>query len=169
MRVRPLYTCRPSAEWKPSLPEADALLFDNGYGGFTRDSGDYRITLPAGRQTPAPWCNPLCSDCFGTLAGESGLTAGERHAVAQHVAELNAEAALAAHHRPKAGTSARLPVLLGYATLITERPDQASPEAIQALMSAGLAPRDVVMLGQLIAHVNFEARLLAGLRLLEAV
>ena len=48
------------------------LLFDNGYGGFTRDGGDYRITLPAGRQTPAPWCNPLCSDCFGTLAGESG-------------------------------------------------------------------------------------------------
>ena len=103
------------------------------------------------------------------FAGESGLTPAERHAVVQHVAELNAEAALAAHHRPKAGTSARLPLLLGYATLITERPDQASPEAIQALMSAGLAPRDVVMLGQLIAHVNFEARLLAGLRLLEAV
>ena len=38
--------------------------------------------LPAGRQTPAPWCNPLCSDCFGTLAGESGLIftyAGNSH------------------------------------------------------------------------------------------
>lgn len=54
VRVRPLYTCRPSAEWKPSLPEADALLFDNGYGGFTRDSGDYRITLPPGGRPPRP-------------------------------------------------------------------------------------------------------------------
>ena len=82
MRVRPLYTCRPSAEWKPLLPEADAMLFDNGYGGFTRDGGNYRITLPAGRQTPAPWCNPLCSEHFGTLAGESGLLftyAGNSH------------------------------------------------------------------------------------------
>lgn len=99
--------------------------------------------------------------------GKSGLTTGERHAVAVHVAELNAEAALAAHHRAKAGTSARLPALLTYAELITKQPDQASPEAIQALIAAGLAPRDVVMLGQLIAHLNFEARLLAGLRLLE--
>lgn len=98
---------------------------------------------------------------------ESGLTTGERHAVALHVAELNAETALAAHHRPKAASSDRLPVLLAHAEMITKQPDQATPEAIQALMAAGLAPRDVVMLSQLIAHVNFEARLLAGLRLLE--
>ena len=100
--------------------------------------------------------------------GESGLTRAERHAVARHVAELNAEAALAAHHAAKAGTSARLPALLAYAALITHHPDQASEAAIASLMQAGLAPRDVVMLGQLIAHLNYEARLLAGLRLLEA-
>lgn len=99
--------------------------------------------------------------------GESGLTSAERHAVARHVAELNAEAALAAHHQARAGDSPRLPVLLDYATLITRTPDLASPEAIQGLMQAGLAPRDVVMLGQLIAHLNMQARLLAGLRLLE--
>lgn len=100
--------------------------------------------------------------------GESGLTTAERHAVARHVAELNAEAALAAHHAARAGDSPRLSVLLDYATLITRTPDRASPEAIEGLMAAGLAPRDVVMLGQLIAHVNMQARLLAGLRLLEA-
>ncbi|MBX9750393.1 MAG: hypothetical protein K5Q68_12485 [Roseococcus sp.] len=99
--------------------------------------------------------------------GESGLTGAERHAVARHVAELNAEAALAAHHQARAGDSARLPVLLDYATLITHTPDQATPGAIEKLMAAGLAPRDVVMLGQLIAHLNMQARLLAGLRLLE--
>lgn len=73
VRARPLYLCRPSAEWKQRLPAAEALLYDNGYGGFTKDGGDYRITLPPARQTPAPWCNPLCSEHFGTLAGESGL------------------------------------------------------------------------------------------------
>ena len=81
VRARPLYACRPSAEWKQALPETDALRFDNGYGGFTRE-GDYQITLPSGRQTPAPWCNPLCSEHFGTLAGESGLIftyAGNSH------------------------------------------------------------------------------------------
>ncbi|WP_431303552.1 hypothetical protein [Sediminicoccus sp. BL-A-41-H5] len=118
----------------------------------------------------------LRPDVRGSLAGyeaaifqgESGLTAAERHAVARHVAELNAEAALAIHHQARAGDSPRLPVLLDYATLITRTPDRASPEAIETLMAAGLAPRDVVMLGQLIAHVNMQARLLAGLRLLEA-
>jgi len=99
--------------------------------------------------------------------GESGLTSAERHAVARHVAELNAEAALAVHHQARAGDSPRLPALLDYATLITRTPDQATPGAIQALMEAGLAPRDVVMLGQLIAHLNMQSRLLAGLRLLE--
>lgn len=99
--------------------------------------------------------------------GESGLTRTERHAVALHVAELNKDAALAELHRAKAGDSPRIPVLLAHATMLTKAPDQATPEAIQTLIAAGLAPRDVVMLSQLIAHVNYEARLLAGLRLLE--
>lgn len=101
--------------------------------------------------------------------GESGLTRAERHAVARHVAELNDDAPLAARHAPLAGGTPRLAVLLAHATMLTVDPDQATPEAIQALIAAGLAPRDVVMLSQLVAHVNYEARLLAGLRLLEAV
>lgn len=96
---------------------------------------------------------------------ESGLTRTERHAVALHVAELNKDEALAAHHRGKAGDTPRIPILLAHATMLTKVPDQATPEAIQALIAAGLAPRDVVMLSQLVAHVNYEARLLAGLRL----
>jgi len=99
--------------------------------------------------------------------GESGLSSDERHAVAMHVAELNGEAVMATHHRTRSGESARLPALLAHAEMLTMRPDQATPEAIQALLAIGLAPRDVVMLSQLIAHVNYETRLLAGLRLLE--
>ncbi|WP_424814069.1 CMD domain-containing protein [Roseococcus sp. YIM B11640] len=103
------------------------------------------------------------------FGGPSGLTEAERHAVALHVAELNKDAALAAYHRAKAGDSPRIPVLLAHATMLTKMPDQATPEAIATLSKAGLAPRDIVMLSQLIAHVNYEARLLAGLRLLEEV
>jgi len=99
--------------------------------------------------------------------GDSGLTSGERHAVAMRVAQLNGEAVMVAHHGARAGASARLPALVAHAEMLTLRPDEATPEAIQALLAAGLAPRDVVMLSQLIAHVNYETRLLAGLRLLE--
>ena len=101
------------------------------------------------------------------FSGESGLTSGERHAVAMHVSEMNGEAVMVAHHRVRAGQSDRLPALIAHAEMLTRRPDQATPEAIQALLATGLAPRDVVMLSQLIAHVNYETRLLAGLRLLE--
>ena len=99
--------------------------------------------------------------------GESGLAREERHAVAQAVAEWNAEPALAAHHAARAGTSPRLPALLAHAEMLTRRPDQATPEAVRALAGAGLAPRDVVMLSQLVAHMNFMARMLASFRLLE--
>lgn len=71
--ARPLYTCRPSTQWKAELPPVEETLFYNGYGGFTHAEGNYQIFLPPGVQTPAPWCNPLCSQGFGTLASESGL------------------------------------------------------------------------------------------------
>lgn len=67
-----LYRHKPSAAWKHALPSMEELQYDNEFGGFTSD-GNYTILLPPGRQTPAPWCNPLCSDSFGTLAAESGL------------------------------------------------------------------------------------------------
>ncbi len=82
--VKPMPTRQtlPPRQW-PELPlEQEVLLFDNGYGGFTQNSGDYVIHLPAGRCTPAPWSNPLCNARFGTLATESGLAftyAGNSH------------------------------------------------------------------------------------------
>lgn len=70
---RPAFFYRPDVRWKNPLPPGKELAFFNGYGGFTPDEGDYVVLLPPGRQTPAPWRNPLCSQAFGTLAGESGL------------------------------------------------------------------------------------------------
>lgn len=70
---RYLYRQKGAQAWKLSLPATDELLCSNGYGGFSQEEGNYVITLPPGRQTPASWCNPLCNEHFGTIAGESGL------------------------------------------------------------------------------------------------
>ncbi len=48
------------------------LIFDNGLGGFTPDGHEYIITLQPGQTTPAPWCNVLANEQFGTVISESG-------------------------------------------------------------------------------------------------
>ncbi|MDR3460465.1 MAG: glucoamylase family protein [Verrucomicrobiae bacterium] len=59
-------------------PEAPAplppreLIFDNGFGGFTRDGHEYVITLQPDQMTPAPWVNVLANPFFGTVISESG-------------------------------------------------------------------------------------------------
>ena len=72
-QARAVYQTPSSARWNPALPPAKPLWEENGYGGFTQEEGNYQIQLEAGRHTPAPWCMPLCSQTFGTLASESGL------------------------------------------------------------------------------------------------
>src|SRR3546814_15945037 len=44
------------------LPRPSDLQFDNGWGGFAPDSGDYVICLEPGATTPAPWSNVLATD-----------------------------------------------------------------------------------------------------------
>ena len=48
------------------------LIFSNGFGGFTPDGKEYVITLKSGVSTPAPWCNVLANEHFGTVVSESG-------------------------------------------------------------------------------------------------
>jgi len=58
----------------PDLPlelPAD-LMFENGFGGFSANGNEYVMHLPAGERTPAPWCNVLANEQFGTLVTESG-------------------------------------------------------------------------------------------------
>lgn len=49
------------------------LQFYNGIGGFETGSGDYLIYLEADEQTPAPWCNVLANENFGTIVNASNL------------------------------------------------------------------------------------------------
>ena len=96
-----------------------------------------------------------------------GLSSGEKHAVALHVAGLHDCAELAAHHRPLAGDSARLPAMLAHAEMLSLHPEQASRAALAGL--AALTPAEIVMLSQLIAFLAYEIRLLRGLQLLDGV
>jgi cyclic beta-1,2-glucan synthetase len=55
------------------LKRPSNLMFDNGFGGFDPHTGDYVIHLESGMSTPAPWCNVIANEIFGTVVSESGL------------------------------------------------------------------------------------------------
>ncbi len=55
-----------------SLPRPDALVFDNGLGGFSADGREYVIHLEPGASTPAPWVNVVANPHLGFVVSESG-------------------------------------------------------------------------------------------------
>ncbi|PUB12428.1 GH36-type glycosyl hydrolase domain-containing protein [Yoonia sediminilitoris] len=59
----------------PAVKRPHTLLFDNGYGGFDPENGDYLLHLAPGMRTPAPWINILANDDFGCLVSEAGFGA----------------------------------------------------------------------------------------------
>jgi cyclic beta-1,2-glucan synthetase len=54
-----------------ALPQRN-IIFNNGLGGFSPDGKEYIITVKPGEATPAPWCNVLANERFGTMVSESG-------------------------------------------------------------------------------------------------
>ncbi|WP_207537378.1 CMD domain-containing protein [Sabulicella rubraurantiaca] len=99
--------------------------------------------------------------------GPSGLSEGERHAVAAHVARLHGDVRLEARHAALAEDSPRLGAMRQFAELLTLRTDRANPQAIRTLQAAGLQPRDIVMLAQLIAFIAYATRMVTALELLD--
>ncbi|MDE2223766.1 MAG: cyclic beta 1-2 glucan synthetase, partial [Xanthomonadaceae bacterium] len=53
-------------------PPSEDLRATNGFGGFRNDGGEYSIWLAGGQPTPAPWCNVLANETFGSVVSESG-------------------------------------------------------------------------------------------------
>lgn len=70
---QPLAASVPEPLHLQPLSRPDNLIFDNGLGGFTPETGDYTIHLDDGRVTPSPWCNVLANESFGTIVSEAGL------------------------------------------------------------------------------------------------
>lgn len=122
-------------------------------------------------------------------AQPGGLSLAERAATALRMAVLHRAAGLAEHYRARlrdAGggalvaaaearaeappldppPSARLTAILRHVDRLMAHPATAAPEHLEALRAAGLSPRDIVSLSQLIAFVSYQVRVLAGLRAL---
>jgi CMD domain protein len=115
-----------------------------------------------------------------------GVSRLERELIALRGATLTGAHTLAAHHRARlrdlgaddalvtaveqfpggAQVEPRLARILEHVDRLTLAPHTASRAAIEGLLAAGLTPRDIVTVAQLIAFVSFQVHLLAGLRLL---
>lgn len=52
------------------MSDSTPLLFFNGWGGFSRDGSEYRMTLKDDRFLPAPWINVMANPRFGCLVSE---------------------------------------------------------------------------------------------------
>ena len=95
-------------------------------------------------------------------------------ALVAHYQELLARAgetpALAAVAAGETSTTAdpRFTAIVHHADLLTRRTRDARKEDIAALVAAGVPEPDIVRLAELAAFVNYQARVIAGLRLLGA-
>lgn len=63
----------------------------------------------------------------------------------------------------------RLEAILGFTRTLVLDPVAGDRTALEQLLAAGLAPVDVVTLGQLIAFISYQVRLAAGLSALQAL
>jgi len=93
--------------------------------------------------------------------------AAERAAVAERIAAVAGNDALAAHYRGLADGADARQALIAHAERVTLSPRDSRPGHLHALEDAGLDAHGIVALSQLIALVNYQVRLLAGLHALE--
>jgi uncharacterized protein YciW len=125
----------------------------------------------------------LCRRSVLLPANDQGLATALRAALARRIAALNADAALVAEYGAMlaslAATEQMLALAQGateldeplaaiarHADLVTLTPSRAAAGDIARLAGAGLNNPQIVALSELIAFVNFQARVAAGLRLM---
>lgn len=119
-----------------------------------------------------------------------GISHAERAALAARMARWNGDATLEAHYREllsqagdsplllavasgadpaeAAGQDTRLQAIIRHVDIVTLAPRDATRADIAALVAAGVSEPDIVRLAELVAFVNYQVRVIAGLRLLEA-
>ena len=106
-----------------------------------------------------------------TDPGEVSLV--ERASVALLVASIERDAALVAHYQARLDElegepPARLGAVLEHVTLVAGSPGSATAAGLERLAEVGLSPRDIVVVTQIVAFVSYQARVVAGLRALDA-
>ena len=116
-----------------------------------------------------------------------GLSHGVRAAMACRIARLNAAPELASHFSAlmraagasetvarvadpefDGGDDTRLRAMIRHVDLVTRDPKGAGPSDIAALTEADISEDDIVRLSELVAFVNYQARVAVALRLLGA-
>jgi CMD domain protein len=127
-------------------------------------------------------------DVLITPADPAGVSLIERAATALCVASIEDDAALRTHYRARLldigadvatiaaaepgsamqDVSPRLASIMRHVGMITRTPGASEPSHIDALRDAGLTPRDIVTIAQIVAFVSYQTRIIAGLRLLDA-
>jgi len=117
-----------------------------------------------------------------TPRDDGGLTRVERAAAALQIATLLGDRELQAHYGARlaaldrGGTGqgtrqtpdARRAAIMSHVDRVTADPGRATRAHLGDLAAAGLSPHAIVSLSQVIAYVNFQARVLAGLRMLRS-
>jgi CMD domain protein len=126
-------------------------------------------------------------DAIFSPRDDGGLSSAERVAAALRIAILLGDEALQDHYRdrlaaldpsdtfvrtaeagPRTVTDPRWASVLAHVDRVTADPDSAARRHLDELLNAGLSPHAVVSLSQVTAFVNFQSRVLAGLRMLGA-
>ena len=125
----------------------------------------------------------LCRLSVLLPANDQGLTPALRAALARRLAALNADQALIADYGAQlaqfdpseqfralaegaSDLDEPLATIARHADLVTLTPSRAAASDIARLAAAGLNNPQIVALSELIAFVNFQTRVAAGLRLL---
>ncbi|MFC7400628.1 CMD domain protein [Chelatococcus sp. GCM10030263] len=128
-------------------------------------------------------------DAMLTPRAPGGLSHGLRAVLAARMAAWNGDEALAAHYHvlldrsgerdvfadaasPTVGfeefADRQLRAILRHADILSKAPREATRRDIEALKAAGVGEADIVRLAELTAFVNYQIRVMAGLRLLAA-
>jgi uncharacterized protein YciW len=119
-------------------------------------------------------------DAALTPVDPGGLPHGLRAALSCRMARLNAEDAMAAHFQAMIGSGFekiddpsfdgdgddRLRAIIHHTGLATTDTKSVVKTDIAALKKAGVSEDDIVRLSELVAFVNYQVRLAAGLKLL---
>ena len=112
-----------------------------------------------------------------------GFTHSQKAALACRMARLNLDGELASHYENMVGAgealiaepgfdgadNACLKAVIRHTDLVTRNPKDAVAGDITALQAARITEADIVRLSGLIAFVNYQVRVVAGLRLMVAV
>ncbi|MDE1190278.1 MAG: hypothetical protein PW844_28090 [Pantoea sp.] len=114
----------------------------------------------------------LAADLRVALAHRMVALNGDAHLLADYaaqLAQLSPSAALLALANGETDLAEPLATIVRHADLVTNTPFAAEASHIRLLEQAGLNNPQIVALSELIAFVNFQTRVVSGLRLMRSV